>query len=265
MRRVANKAVILARGLGTRLRAETAGVTLSPDQARMSAAGLKALVPIVDEETLLDLIYKNVTEAGFSQVCLVIGPEHGDIRKHCARRGLRVDFSIQEEALGTADAVLAAEGFVSAKEHFLVINSDNLYPVDCLSKLRQVGGPALLAFECGTLIAESNIPEGRIAKFATIDTDDSGILRRILEKPDTVLPDSLVSMNAWIFDKSIFDACRAIGPSERGEYELTTAVQYANDRLGIRFEAMRVAAGVLDLSSRDDIAPVAKILASKFD
>ncbi len=226
----------------------------------MSAVGLKALVPVVGEQTLLDLIYKNVTEAGFSQVCLVIGPEHDDIQKHCARRGLRVDFAIQNEPLGTADAVLAAEGWIDNNELFLVINSDNLYPVDCLAKLRQAGAPAMLAFERDTLIAKSNIPEERIAKFATVDIDDAGDLRRIVEKPECVSPDSLVSMNAWIFDRWIFDACRAISPSGRGEYELTAAVQYAIDRLEVQFQAIQVRAGVLDLSSRGDIESIAKIL-----
>ena len=59
---------------------------------------------------------------------------------------------------------------------------------------------------------------------------------------------------------SIFTACRSIGPSERGEYEITAAVQFAIDELGEQFVAVRVADGVLDLSSRADIANAAKYL-----
>ena len=44
-----------------------------------------------------------------------------------------------------------------------------------------------------------------------------------------------VSMNCWRFGPAIFEACRSIRPSPRGELEITDAVQYATDRLGERF------------------------------
>ncbi len=261
MHNLPNKVVILARGLGTRLRAEAAGVDLSLEQQRVAAAGIKALIAVQGDRTLLDLIYENVVAAGFSEVCLVIGPEHDAIREHCAKNGFRVSFAVQQNALGTANALLAAEELVRGEEHFLVINSDNLYPVACLGKLRDTAEPAMLAFDRKALIANSNIPAERIAKFATIDIDEAGSLRKIVEKPDNVPADSSVSMNAWLFDRSIFEACRAIDRSARGEYELTTGVQYAIDHLGLRIKAIKVKAGVLDLSNRSDIRSVAQMLA----
>ena len=63
-------------------------------------------------------------------------------------------------------------------------------------------------------------------------------------------------MNCWRFDKNIFEACRRIQPSVRGEYEVTDAVQYCVDRLNVPFRVVRVAAPVLDMSSRGDIAAV---------
>jgi dTDP-glucose pyrophosphorylase len=58
----------------------------------------------------------------------------------------------------------------------------------------------------------------------------------------------------------IYDACRRITPSPRGELELQDAVQYARDRMGIRFRALVHHDGVLDLSTRADIASVAERL-----
>ena len=86
------------------------------------------------------------------------------------------------------------------------------------------------------------------------------------EKPDketlAAMPRPLwVSMNCWRFTPSIFEACRNIPPSPRGELEVTAAVQYAIDTLGERFRALKVRAAVLDLTSRQDIAPVAARLA----
>ena len=95
-----------------------------------------------------------------------------------------------------------------------------------------------------------------------VEVDAEGSLRRIVEKPSAGLlaglGDSIgVSMNCWRFDERIFAACDAIEPSARGEFEITDAVQYAIDHLGVCFTVVPIAAPVLDLTSRDDIAGVA--------
>ena len=63
-------------------------------------------------------------------------------------------------------------------------------------------------------------------------------------------------MNCWLFDRRIFEACRAVDPSPRGELELPLAVQRAIDQRVMRIRAVSVAAPVLDLSARDDVAAV---------
>lgn len=255
-----DKAVILARGLGTRMRADVPGADLTVEQARFADAGIKALIPVSAGKTLLESIVGNLRSAGFENICLVIGPEHDAIRAFCAEKRIDVSFVVQEKPLGTADAVLAAEAWIGPEELFLVVNSDNLYPIESLRILRETDRPALLAFDRDALISRSNIPEERIAKFATVELDDKGCLCRIVEKPAAVEPDAFVSMNAWLFAPLIFDACRRVEPSERGELELTSAVQYAIDELGAEFLAVKTSKGVLDLSSRTDVAAVAKLL-----
>lgn len=260
MIKLATKAVILARGLGTRMRAEMSDASLTTEQRRLASLGIKALIPIAGSKTLLDLIVANLTAAGFGEICMVIGPEHAAICRFCEVNGLNVSFAIQNEPKGTADAVLTAENWIAADKLFLSINSDNLYPVNSLRRLREANGPAMLAFERRALIERSNIAADRIAKFAAVEIDARGHLQSVVEKPDVVAADSYVSMNAWLFSPSIFDACRAIKPSERGEYEITTAVQYAIDKLGDEFAAVRSNEGVLDLSCRADIEIVGRFL-----
>ena len=242
------------------MRAGAAEAALTPEQQRFAGEGIKALIPVANGKTLLELILANLMSAGFREACLVIGPEHDAIRDFCSAKELEVRFVIQDKPLGTADALLAAEGRVAADELFLVVNSDNLYPVECLRRLRETNRPAMLAFEPEALIERSNIPAGRISKFATVEIDSSGLLRRIVEKPERFVPSSFVSMNAWLFSPSIFAACRAIGLSERGEYEITAAVQYAIDERGEEFVAVKTDAGVLDLSNRSDILGLSKFL-----
>jgi glucose-1-phosphate thymidylyltransferase len=250
-----NKAVILARGLGRRMRAENDAAGLNASQAEIAAQGIKTLMPIIGDKTLLDFIFERLSRAGFSEFCLVIGPEHHLIRDFCRRLNYKIAFAVQERPLGTADAVLAAASF-PGDERFLVVNSDNLYPVSDLEKLRNLDQPGLIAFDKQSLIEKSNIDEDKINKFAVLDFDRDGILTGIVEKPGTTARDAFISMNAWLFSPKIFTACRSITPSPRGEYELADAVNYAITNLNERFRAVFSRAGVLDLSSRADVEKV---------
>ena len=54
----------------------------------------------------------------------------------------------------------------------------------------------------------------------------------------------------------VFDACRRVPVSPRGELELPRAVQMAIDSGEMQFEVIRMSAAVLDMSTRGDIANV---------
>ena len=261
------KAVILARGLGKRMREDQGGASLSDGQREVAATGVKALVPI--DRPFLDYVLTALADAGYRQICLVVGPEHDVLREYYGRalsyERLSVDFALQVEPKGTADAVAAAEEFAGS-DPFLVINSDNHYPVEALGSLRRLRGPGLAAFERESMLAHSNISPDRITRFAVVEADDAGNLRRIVEKPDPEdlerLPDSVgVSMNCWRFDAGIFASCAAIQPSVRGELEITDAVQHAIDEMGQKFSVLTFRSAVLDLTSQTDVEGVAEKLA----
>ncbi len=262
-----DKAVILAGGMGTRMRKQDEAAGLTDDQARVAESGVKALIPI--DRPFLDYVLTVLAEAGYKQVCLVIGPDHDNIRDYYQKQAppqhLSIEFAVQAKPLGTANAVAAAESF-AAGDPFLMINSDNHYPLDAVRALRDIHGPGLAGFERQALIDKSNIPADRVLKFAAADIDNSGYLRRVIEKPTAEQLAALgepvyLSMNCWRFTPNIFEACRKIDPSPRGEYEITDAVQYCIDHLGERFEVIKSDSPVLDLSSRQDVAPVTALLA----
>ncbi len=261
-----DKAVIMARGLGTRMRKADESASLSKDQVAAAGAGIKAMIPI--GRPFLDYVLSGLADAGFSKICLIIGPEHQVIREYYVSqsppRRIGIDFAVQEQPLGTADAVLAAKDFAGS-EPFLVINSDNYYPVAALRAMRQLGRAGVALFDRDRLVAESNIPEDRVLKFALAKVSTEGYLERIIEKPSEEVLRGLnlpvyVSMNCWVFSPLIFRACRSIQPSARGELELTDAVQYAIDNLDERFKVLPYQGPVLDMSSRSDIAIVAEKL-----
>ena len=255
----ARKAVILARGLGTRMRRADPDTRLDAAQAEVAGLGVKAMIPI--GRPFLDYVLSGLADAGYSEACLVIGPEHGLVQEHYARIAppsrIRVEFAVQQEPKGTADAVLAAESFVAGKS-FLVMNSDNYYPVEALRALRLLADPGLAAFSIRGLVREGGIPEERVRRWAALRFDADGWLRSVEEAGDATQPDTAyVSVNCWRFSPAIFQACRAIQPSPRGELELPVAVHYAANVLGERFKVLTFEGAVLDLSTRADVARVA--------
>lgn len=262
----AKKVVILARGVGSRMRKGDGSAAVTAEQAKVADSGVKAMIPI--GRPFLDYVLSACADAGMSEACLVIGPEHDLVRDYYTRtispRRIRVCFATQEKPLGTANAVAAAEAF-AGQDPFVMINSDNYYPVSALKALHDLDSCGAACFDRDAMLAGSNIPADRINKFAVADVDPAGLLRRVVEKPDERTLESIprplcVSMNCWRFGPSIFDACRNIKLSVRGEYEVTDAVQYCVDVLRVPFRVVRVAAPVLDMSSRGDIAAVGEKL-----
>ena len=260
------KAVILARGLGKRMRASEASAHLDQAQSRVAETGMKAMIPV--GRPFLDFVLSGLADAGFTEACLVVGPEHVAIREYYASvmpRRVSVTFAIQDQPIGTANALLAAELF-TAGQSFLVLNSDNYYPVEVFHTLRTLDEPALPAFEREALVRLGNIPSERILGYALLKMIAAGYLERIAEKPDemphlAVGQELYISMNCFRFSPDIFWACREVPRSARGEFELPEAVQYGLSSLGLRFKTVPFRTGVLDLSYRGDIAEVAKRLA----
>ena len=263
-----HRAVILAAGVGTRMRLAVPDAVLTPDQRAVADAGLKGLMPF--GRPFLDHVVSALAEAGIDEVCLVVGPGSHEIvayvEGHQGFEGQRMELStaLQSRPLGTADALSSAASF-TRDQPFLVLNSDNFYPVAGLRQLVSLGGAGLLAIERSATLRDptTNLGADRLANFAVIEADAEGSIRRLEEKPARErydhLPDPLwLSVNCWRFDPSIYDFCADLKPSGRGELELPAAALAAVEA-GVTIRLVPTQ-GVLDLSTRADVAPVGRLL-----
>lgn len=247
------------------MRKEDESAELAGHQAAAASLGIKAMIPI--DRPFLDYVLTEVADAGFSDVCLVIGPEHQPVRDHYEREmvpsRVRIHFAVQERPLGTANAVLSAEEF-AAGDTFVVLNSDNYYPSTALDELHRLREPAIVGFEREALVSGGNVPAERTARFGALDISEDDYLRHILPaaNDDMLRAGSPIytSMNCFLFTPEIFISCREVPLSTRGEYELPQAVHWAMDKHGMRFKVVKISAPVLDLSTRADIAQVAERL-----
>lgn len=257
-------AVIMARGLGTRMKAASPEAQLTADQDTMASRGVKAMIDV--GRPFLDHVISAAADAGIWKFILVIGPEHDEIRRYYGglpTERTTIEFAIQDQPRGTGDAVQSAAEAVG-DHRFLVLNSDNYYPTEVLRALREAPGCALVGFSPRGLVERGNIAAERVRAFALLE-QSNGLLTSIIEKPDDAIlrrlgPEALVSMNCYSFTPDIFTYTSALVPSARGEYELTDAVRAAV-AAGEPFTVIPSEEGVLDMSNRGDIAAVAAALA----
>jgi len=258
-----NKIVVLAAGRGTRMQA-AASAELSAEQQAAADAGHKAMIPI--GRPFLDYALAAYADAGLTDVCLIIGPNHHNVREYYERldtQRITISVAVQQQPIGVANAVLAAKDFVG-DDSFIVVNGDNYYPSSVIAQLRETAAPALPAYSRQGLLRAGQIEAARIAAYALLDITPDGTLRRIVEKPSpaqvVAMGDARVSLNSWLFTPQILEACERVPRSARGEYELPDAVQLGIDLLGMTFRTFPAEESVLDLSNRNDISSVAQRL-----
>jgi mannose-1-phosphate guanylyltransferase len=175
------KAMVLAAGLGTRLRPLTYEIT-------------KPMVPVLDRpvmEHILDLIDRHSFEGVIAN--LHYFPD--TIREHF---GERISYSFEEQLLGTAGGVRACAEFFG-DEPFLVISGDALTDIDLsafAARHREAGGIATLAVK--------RVPDTR--EYGVVLHDRDGRITGFQEKPepDEALSD-LGNCGIYMFDPRIFD------------------------------------------------------------
>ena len=61
-----DKAVVLARGLGTRMRKQSGDTNVSDEQSKIADTGMKAMIPI--DRPFLDCVMHNLADAGYRRV-----------------------------------------------------------------------------------------------------------------------------------------------------------------------------------------------------
>ncbi|HET6384415.1 MAG TPA: nucleotidyltransferase family protein [Armatimonadota bacterium] len=266
-------AVILAAGRGKRLRQPDPSVQLDPAVEAVVRQGFKALVPI-HGRAFMDYIVERLMEAGIHRVCLIVAPDADPLIRYVSGLserfpGLSAQYVVQPEPLGTAHALLFARP-VTGDRDFLILNSDDLYPVNALHVAvePESGTSCAVGFEQDALIRGSNFDEARVSALGILAArrDAPDLLECVVEKPER--PEEYrrdgrlwVTMNLWRFTPAIYDCCESIPLSSRGEYELPAAVQALIDT-GTPVRLLRCAEGVLDLTSRADIKRLEELLRS---
>jgi glucose-1-phosphate thymidylyltransferase len=203
------KGLILSGGAGTRLRPIT-------------HTSAKQLVPVANKPVLFYGI-EALVEAGVTEIGIVIAPQTGDeIRAAVgdgSRLGAQVTYIPQAEPLGLAHAVLTAEEFIG-ESPFVMYLGDNLLR-DGITGLVE----AFRRDEPDALILLTQVLEPEHYGVAELDGER---VVRLVEKPADP-PSDLALVGVYMFTAEVFRSARAIGPSDRGELEITDTIQHLID------------------------------------
>jgi len=226
------KGLILSGGAGTRLRPIT-------------HTSAKQLVPVANKPVLFYGI-EALVKAGITEIGIIVAPETGDeIRATVgdgSRFGAEVTYVLQAEPLGLAHALLTGEEFLEDGP-FVMYLGDNLLRdgiVDLVGAFR--------SSEPDALILLTKVPDPWNYGVAELDADR---VVGLIEKP-TNPPSDMALVGVYMFGGAIFDAAREIEPSDRGELEITDAIQRLIDG-GKRVESHTVAGWWKDTGQLDDI------------
>jgi glucose-1-phosphate thymidylyltransferase len=200
------KGVILAGGLGSRLRPLTFVTN-------------KHLLPVYDRPMIYYPI-QCLHNAAIKDILIVTGGEHaGDflkLLKNGKHLGLRhLEYAYQEGEGGIADALKLAEDFADG-EPIIVVLGDNIIEGNIR---RAVGDFFSQPSGAKLLLKEVNDPE-RFGVACFDGGDPSGRIVGIVEKPADP-PSRHAVIGIYMYDNSVFEICKTLKPSGRGELEIT--------------------------------------------
>jgi glucose-1-phosphate thymidylyltransferase len=225
------QAVVLAAGEGTRLR------PLTEDKP-------KALVEVNGTPILTHCLDK-LAELGADELYIVVGYKKEAIITHYGDeyQGIPITYSHQREPLGLAHALLTVEEQIN--EEFMLMLGDNIFKAnlgDAVERINEERADAAFLVE--------EVPHEEASRYGVCDTNDYGEVTAVIEKPENP-PSNLVMTGFYAFSPAIFHACHLVQPSNRGEYELSEAIDLLIHS-GRTIDAVRMDGWRMDIGYPED-------------
>lgn len=238
------KGIILAGGSGTRL-------------YPITKATSKQLVPIYDKP----MIYYPVSVlmlAGITDILLISTPEYvGQFEELFGNGhdiGLNIDYAIQEEPRGLADAFIVGADFIGNDSVALVLGDNIFYGAGLSEKLQAAALKTTGATVFGYQVKD---PE----RFGVVDFDQTGKAILIVEKPEQPQSNYAVT-GLYFYDNDVVEIAANVQPSARGEIEISDINQAYLERGDLDVQVMGRGYAWLDTGTHDSLLEASSFIAT---
>jgi UDP-N-acetylglucosamine diphosphorylase/glucosamine-1-phosphate N-acetyltransferase len=172
---------------------------------------------------LIHHVIGTLKEAGLKDYVVVVGHRGEQIKdylKDGSKLGVNIDYMVQKESLGMADALETAKGL--AEDNFFVVNADDIFEASLIKQMiRQFNeGNAEIVLSCK--------PVKETWKFGIIRVEDEKVTDFVEKPPKGKEPSNLAVVGVYILPKQIFDYYKKIPVSDH-QYE-DAILQFIKDR-----------------------------------
>ena len=239
--------IILAGGSGTRLYPITRGIS-------------KQLLPIYDKP----MIYYPLSVlmlSGIREVLIISNPEYIDNYKQIfgdgRQLGMTIEYAIQEEPRGLAEAFIIGEKFIENKDVCLVLG-DNIFYGHGLIDLFKKSIKNVKKENCATIFGYYvNNPTA----YGVVEFDKNHNAISIEEKPENPKSNYAV-VGLYFYPNDVAKKAHNVKPSKRGELEITSINEMYLNENRLKVELMGRGYAWLDTGTHDNLLEAGQFIAT---